>query len=100
MNVPETETGTVLCCASGKDPGTILWFSMATRFYRAALSTDALGKDAIMLIGNGVAGNQAEEMTRLISEFPALREYLSRSETVGGSNLFGHFLEPRFPVIG
>ncbi|MDD5656756.1 MAG: L-erythro-3,5-diaminohexanoate dehydrogenase [Elusimicrobia bacterium] len=75
VSVPGTETAAVLCA---RPRGAVLWFSMATRFDRAALATDALGKDVTMIIGNGVAENQAQETFALVRCHPALRAWLAR----------------------
>jgi L-erythro-3,5-diaminohexanoate dehydrogenase len=74
VNIPGTETATVLVTRPG---GVVLWFSMATRFDRAALATDALGKDVRMLIGNGVAEGQAEAVFELIRANERLREFFA-----------------------
>jgi len=78
VNIPGTEASTVLCTRERRPHGTILWFSMATRFDQAALATDALGKDVTMLIGNGVAEAQVEEILELVNGEPDLRAYLER----------------------
>ncbi len=76
VNIPGTETATVLCSRKAAPRGTILWFSMATQFDRAALATDSLGKDVTMIIGNGVAESQVDEIFSLIKHYPELRKYL------------------------
>jgi L-erythro-3,5-diaminohexanoate dehydrogenase len=76
VNIPNTETATVLCSRKETPRGTILWFSMATQFDRAALATDSLGKDVTMLIGNGVAESQVDEIFSLVKDYPELRKYL------------------------
>ena len=76
VNVPGTETATVLCARSRGPRGTILWFSMATRFDQVALATDSLGKDVTMIIGNGVADGQVEEIVALVRGYPALKTFL------------------------
>jgi len=76
VNTPNTETATLICAKEAVDGGTVLWFSMATQFDQAALATDGLGKDVIMLVGNGVAQNQVSEISKLVREFPNLRQLL------------------------
>jgi L-erythro-3,5-diaminohexanoate dehydrogenase len=72
VNIGGSETSSVLCCREG---GTVVWFSMATQFDRAALATDALGRDVEMIIGNGVANGQIEETLALMEAYPKLKEY-------------------------
>ena len=48
---------------------------MATAFDKAALGTDATGKDVTMIIGNGVAEGQAEKMFALLRVDAKLRKY-------------------------
>ena len=74
VNAPDTETATVYCC---KPSGTVFWFSMGSRFDKAALATDALGKDVKMIIGNGIADKQIEQSFELVRKYPKLREYYS-----------------------
>jgi L-erythro-3,5-diaminohexanoate dehydrogenase len=50
VNVPGSELGTILAT---RDTGTILFFSMATSFTRAALGAEGLGRATTMVIGNG-----------------------------------------------
>lgn len=69
VNVAGTETPTVLCT---RPQGTVLWFSMATRFDQAALATDSLGRDVTMIIGNGVADGQVEQTVALARAHPEI----------------------------
>ena len=78
VNIPGTETASVLCTREKKPHGVIFWFSMATRFDQAALATDSLGKDVTMLIGNGVAEAQVEETISLVRSYPPLRAYFEK----------------------
>jgi len=73
VNVSGTETSTVICT---RVHGTVIWFSMATRFDSAALSTDTLGKDVTMIIGNGIADGQVEETFELVRAHPTLRHLM------------------------
>ncbi len=72
VNISDTETSSVLCA---KEHGTVFWFSMATRFDKAALAPDALGKDVKMIIGNGVANNQQNEIFHLVRKYSQLRHF-------------------------
>lgn len=79
VNTPNSEAPTVLCTRDRSPKGSVLWFSMATRFDQAALATDALGKDVLMTIGNGVADGQVETIFALIRGNPSLRAFLEES---------------------
>jgi L-erythro-3,5-diaminohexanoate dehydrogenase len=57
VNVPDTEATSILCARRG---GTVVFYSMATRFDQAALGTDATDNDVCLIIGNGIAEGQAE----------------------------------------
>lgn len=72
VNVQNTEASAIL---AAKEHGTVMFFSMATQFDKAALGTDATGKDVRMLIGNGVAENQAELTFDLLRENKELKKY-------------------------
>jgi L-erythro-3,5-diaminohexanoate dehydrogenase len=43
-----------------RDGGTVYFFSMATSFTRAALGAEGIGKDVVMLVGNGYTKDHAE----------------------------------------
>ena len=75
VNVQNTEVPAIIATKSG---GTVMFFSMATRFDKAALGTDATGKDVNMIIGNGVAEGQADEMIRLLKGNRRLFDYFKR----------------------
>ncbi len=75
VNVPGSETATALCTRAH---GTVLWFSMATRFDRAALASDAIGRDVRMLVGTGVADGQAGAMFALVRRHAGLRDFFAR----------------------
>jgi L-erythro-3,5-diaminohexanoate dehydrogenase len=72
VNVPGTEASSILAC---KERGVVFFFSMATKFDKAALGTDATGKDVSMLIGNGVARNQAKLTFDLLRRHPELKAF-------------------------
>jgi L-erythro-3,5-diaminohexanoate dehydrogenase len=69
------ETSAIL---AAKEHGTIYFFSMTTQFDKAALGTDATGKDVTMIIGNGVAEGQAEETFKLLRGDRKLRAIFER----------------------
>jgi L-erythro-3,5-diaminohexanoate dehydrogenase len=70
VNINGTEAPTLLCT---KARGVVIWFSMATRFDGAALSTDVLGKDVTMIVGNGIAEGQVDDSFELVRAHPPLR---------------------------
>ena len=57
VNQPNCEMGSILAC---RDGGVVYFFSMATSFTKAALGAEGVGKDAVMLIGNGYCKDHAE----------------------------------------
>jgi L-erythro-3,5-diaminohexanoate dehydrogenase len=75
VNVPNTEASSIL---AAKYHGTVIFFSMATQFNKAALGTDATGKDVYLLIGNGVSENQDTAVFDLLRKEPKLRNYFER----------------------
>ncbi|MCE9626190.1 MAG: L-erythro-3,5-diaminohexanoate dehydrogenase [Deltaproteobacteria bacterium] len=62
-NAPETETASILVA---KDGGKVLFFNMATQFSRAVLSTEGLGRDVELVMGNGFAQGHAEYTLDLV----------------------------------
>ena len=82
----------VVSCASGpgtemaallavKDGGTVLFFSMATRFTAAALGAEGIGRDATLLIGNGYVPGHADLTLSLLRDHAGLRALLDRAAT-------------------
>ena len=69
---PDTEATSILCTRRG---GTVVFYSMATRFDKAALGTDATDNDVRLVIGNGIAENQARTALELFRGNPGLRAY-------------------------
>jgi acetoacetyl-CoA synthetase len=65
VNVPNVEASCIVAAAS---QGTILYFSMATEFGKAALGGDSIAKDVEMIIGGGVIEGQAEMMFDLLRQ--------------------------------
>jgi L-erythro-3,5-diaminohexanoate dehydrogenase len=69
-SVPDTEMASIL---SVKDGGTVIFFSMATRFTAAALGAEGVGKDATLIVGNGYVPGHAELTLDLLRSQPRLR---------------------------
>jgi len=57
VNVEACEMAAILPV---RDGGTVYFFSMATSFTRAALGAEGVGKDVVMLVGNGYTKDHAE----------------------------------------
>ncbi len=72
VNVADTEATSILCARRN---GTVVFYSMATRFDKAALGTDATDNDVLMVIGNGIAEGQAELSLDLFRDHPGLLTY-------------------------
>ena len=72
VNVPDTEATSILCARRG---GTVVFYSMATRFDQAALGTDATDNDVRLIIGNGIAEGQADLTLDLFRKTPGLLGY-------------------------
>ncbi len=77
-SVPGTEMAALLAV---KDGGTVLFFSMATRFTAAALGAEGVGRDATLLIGNGYVPGHADLTLSLLREDAALRALFDRAAT-------------------
>lgn len=71
VNVQDTEMSTILPC---KEDGTVYFFSMATSFTKAALGAEGVGKDVVMLIGNGYSKDHAEITLEVLRESEELRK--------------------------
>jgi L-erythro-3,5-diaminohexanoate dehydrogenase len=80
--VPPADLVVVVVNASGCEPaallladdeGTVLFFSMATAFQRAALSADGLGSPVRMLVGSGFSPDRGEYALRLVRGSEPLR---------------------------
>ncbi|MCC6272391.1 MAG: L-erythro-3,5-diaminohexanoate dehydrogenase [Deltaproteobacteria bacterium] len=71
-NAPETETAAILAARPG---GKVLFFNMATRFSRAVLSAEGLGRDVELIMGNGYAEGHVEYALDLLRRHKALREF-------------------------
>jgi L-erythro-3,5-diaminohexanoate dehydrogenase len=70
VDVPGAEHGAVLATADG---GTVVFFSMATSFARAALGAEGMAADVTMLIGNGYTPGHAALALDLYRTTPGVR---------------------------
>ncbi|MBN2154465.1 MAG: L-erythro-3,5-diaminohexanoate dehydrogenase [Candidatus Lokiarchaeota archaeon] len=71
LNIPECEMSSILPV---RDGGIVYFFSMATSFTRAALGAEGIGKDVLMIIGNGYTKDHAEITLEELRESKKLRE--------------------------
>ncbi len=69
-SVAGTELASILAV---RDGGTVLFFSMATSFTAAALGAEGVGKDAVLLIGNGYVPGHADLTLDLLRRNAPLR---------------------------
>lgn len=81
VNSNGCEPAAILLTAAG---GTVLFFSMATSFATAALSSDGLRADVSMLIGSGYGPDMGAYALDLVRNDSALREALEGA-TVGAA---------------
>lgn len=70
VNAPNCEAFSILATRVG---GTVLFFSMATNFSRAALTADGMGHDVTMLIGSGYTPDTGRYALDLARRIPALQ---------------------------
>jgi L-erythro-3,5-diaminohexanoate dehydrogenase len=70
VNAPGCEQSAVLLTA---DAGTVLFFSMATRFSAAALAADGIGSGARVMIGTGYSTDRGGHALELVRRSAALR---------------------------
>jgi L-erythro-3,5-diaminohexanoate dehydrogenase len=70
-SVANTEMASIL---SVRDGGTVIFFSMATSFTRAALGAEGVGKDVTMIMGNGYVPGHAELTLELLRRQAGLRQ--------------------------
>jgi L-erythro-3,5-diaminohexanoate dehydrogenase len=73
VNAPDCEAAAILLTA---DHGTVLFFSMATSFTKAALGSDGLSSSAQMLVGSGYAPDRGAYALELIGRHPRLQRAL------------------------
>ncbi|WP_423363699.1 L-erythro-3,5-diaminohexanoate dehydrogenase [Mycoplasma sp. P36-A1] len=71
VNVQNTEMASILPV---KDGGIVYFFSMATSFTKAALGAEGVGKDVMMIIGNGYTKDHAKITLDALRESPTLRK--------------------------
>jgi L-erythro-3,5-diaminohexanoate dehydrogenase len=71
-SVPGTEMASVLPVRQG---GTVILFSMATRFTAAALGAEGVGRDALLVIGNGYVPGHAALTLGLLRRHPGVRAH-------------------------
>ncbi len=71
VNIPNTEMASIL---TTREDGVIYFFSMATSFTKAALGAEGVGKDVVMLIGNGYTKGHAKFTLHLLEESKELYE--------------------------
>lgn len=74
-SVPGTEMASIL---SAREGGTVLFFSMATSFTSAALGAEGVGKDVVLLMGNGYVKGHAELTLSLLRRNARLRALFER----------------------
>ncbi|AZR74334.1 L-erythro-3,5-diaminohexanoate dehydrogenase [Anoxybacter fermentans] len=75
VNIPDTEMASIL---PTRDGGIIYFFSMATSFTKAALGAEGVGKDVIMIIGNGYTKDHAEIALHTLRENQKLKDIFER----------------------
>jgi L-erythro-3,5-diaminohexanoate dehydrogenase len=71
-SVPGTEMASILAV---RDGGTVLFFSMATSFTAAALGAEGVGKDALLVVGNGYVPGHAALTLGLLRRHAGLRAH-------------------------
>jgi L-erythro-3,5-diaminohexanoate dehydrogenase len=80
VDVADAEGAALL---STDDGGTVIFFSMATSFTRAALGAEGLGADLTLLIGNGYVPGHAERALSLVRDHAPLRALFDWRAGVG-----------------
>jgi L-erythro-3,5-diaminohexanoate dehydrogenase len=74
VNATDCEAAAILLTA---DHGTVLFFSMATSFTKAALGADGLASNARMLVGSGHASDNGAYALDLLRRNPNLQDALA-----------------------
>ena len=74
VNAPDCEAAAILLTA---DHGTVLFFSMATSFTKAALGSDGLSSPARMLIGSGYQPDRGAYALELIARDERLQRAIA-----------------------
>lgn len=75
VNVPNTEMSTILPV---RDDGIVYFFSMATSFTKAALGAEGVGKDVVMIVGNGYTKDHAKITLEDVRESAKVREIFEK----------------------
>jgi len=70
VNIENCEMAAILPV---RDNGIVYFFSMATSFTKAALGAEGIGKDCLMIVGNGYAKDHAEITLNVLRESEKLR---------------------------
>ncbi|MGH2842236.1 MAG: L-erythro-3,5-diaminohexanoate dehydrogenase [Solirubrobacteraceae bacterium] len=76
VNAGDCEAASILLTA---DHGTVLFFSMATLFTKAALGAEDMASTARMLVGSGYAADRGRYALELIRRDPGLQRALSHT---------------------
>jgi len=71
VNIENTEMASILSC---KDGGIVYFFSMATSFTKAALGAEGVGKDVMMIVGNGYTRSHADITLQILRESEPIRK--------------------------
>lgn len=71
VNIQNTEMASIM---STKETGVVYFFSMATSFTKAALGAEGIGKEPLMIIGNGYTKHHAIISLQTVRDFPAIRK--------------------------
>ncbi|HLH64679.1 MAG TPA: hypothetical protein VKV27_03180 [Solirubrobacteraceae bacterium] len=81
VNAGDCEAAAILLTAAR---GTVLFFSMATSFTKAALGAEGVASEATMVIGSGYAPDRGEYALDLLARHPGLAQALSSHSPLGG----------------
>ncbi|MCL1992441.1 MAG: L-erythro-3,5-diaminohexanoate dehydrogenase [Spirochaetes bacterium] len=71
VNVENCEMSAILPV---RDGGIVYFFSMATSFTKAALGAEGIGKDVLMIVGNGYTKDHAEITLEVLRESKKIRD--------------------------
>ena len=71
VNVPNTEMASIMAT---KDSGIVYFFSMATSFTKVALGAEGIGKEPLLIVGNGFTKHHAQIALQTVRENPAIRK--------------------------
>jgi len=75
VNIENSEMPTIMAC---REHGLVYFFSMATSFTKAALGAEGIGRDVVMILGNGYAVNHAEITLDLVRRNKVLSEIFNK----------------------